>query len=168
MPAVNEPSSRPVPVRKSRFSLSALLLAPLVLSPLFLALRDSYTLVTQLRHGENIMTLLFGFVYALILTLISYRRKIATGTMTAKRPFVWSLVHGALFGLLYFSLVWLPVWITEQIVVYKRPRPLVERIEFFAWGFAAIALLGVVFGGAAGGILGLFWSRCHATDDERS
>jgi hypothetical protein len=88
--------------------------------------------------------------------------------MTTKQPFAWSLVRGAQFGTLYFSLFWLPVWITEQIVVYKRPRPLAERMEFFAYGFAAMALLGVVFGGAAGGILGLFWSRGHAKSDQNS
>jgi hypothetical protein len=152
-------------MRKHRFSLAALLLAPLILSPLFLACRDSLMMVTQQRHVFGIEILGLGFSYALALTFISYRRQKTAGTFSKSKPFFWSLIRGGLFGVLFFSLFWLPVWITEQIVVYTAPRPWTSRLQFFVLGFAVMAFIGLVFGGAAGGILGLYLSGRHAKPD---
>ena len=152
--------------RKSRFSLAALLLAPLILSPFFLAFRDSLMVIKLHRHVYGIEIFALGFSYALALTFISYRRRKSAGTFTTSKPFFWSLIRGSLFGVLFFSLFWLPVWITEQIVVYTARRPWTSRLQFFVLGFAAMAFVGLVFGGAAGGILGLFLSRRRAKPDD--
>jgi MFS family permease len=161
MPASKELSASP----KSRFSLAALLLAPLILSPLFLAGRDSLRVVTRHRHVDGIETYGLVFAYAFALTFISYRRRKAASAFTTKKPFLWFLTRGVIFGVLFFALFAIPVGITEQIVVYSSPRPWTDRLRFFALGFAGIVLLGTVFGGAAGGILGLFLSRRPAKPD---
>ena len=160
MPANKELSSS----RKSRFSLSALLLAPLILSPLFLAGRDSLMVITRHRHVDGIETYGLVFAYAFALAFISYRRRKLQVHSPQKSHF-FGPYAGVIFGVLFFALFAIPVGITEQIVVYSSPRPWTDRLRFFALGFAGIILLGTVFGGAAGGILGLFLSGRSAKPD---
>jgi len=124
-------------------------------------------MVTQHRHVYGIEIFGLGFSFALALTFISYRRQKTAGTFSTSKPFFWSLIRGGLCGLLFFSLFWLPVWITEQIVVYHRPRPWTERLHYFVLGFALVVLvLGVLIGGAAGGILGLLLSGRRQIQNE--
>jgi hypothetical protein len=156
-----------VPVGKHRFSLATLLLIPLVVSPIFLALRDSLTMIARRWNGFGIEICGLGFTYALALTVISYRRQKTSGTLTTKRIFVWSLLRGTLFGILFFFLACFPVMVTEQVVVYKAPRPWTMRFLHLSIDFGVVVLFGGVIGAAAGGILGLFLPRSPDITERR-
>ena len=166
MSADSQSSSQPVSARKHRFSLAALLLAPLILSPLFLAFRLVVNMVARRWYGVGIEILALGFAYPFALTLIAYRRQKNAGTFVTTRPFVWFLIRGTLFGVIFFSLLFLPVEIAEQIVVYTAPRPWTRRCVHVVLGLIMAMIYGVFFGGAAGGILGLYLSGRTAKPDQ--
>jgi hypothetical protein len=149
-------------VRQHRFSLSTLLLIPLILSPLFLAYRESLRIVAHHWNGFGIEIFGLGFAYALSLTIITYRRRTKVGTLVTRRIFIWSLVRGVLFGILFFSFLLLPVGVTEQVVVYTAARPWTMRLFYFLGISFLVAVYGSAIGGAAGGILGLFLPRGKA------
>lgn len=146
-------------MQKLHLSRYNLLLILLIAFPALLTLCYAVMIVTQHWHTFGMEVPFLAFVYSFAATFIIYRYKISSGTLNTNRIFAWSLIRGIAFGLVFFFLFFLPVGMMELSIVYHNILYL-RVIE--GWLLNA-TILGVVFGGAAGGILGLFLPRRQAS-----
>lgn len=140
----------------SRYNLLYILL---IASPALLALCYMVMIVTlHWPSGFGMELLVLALVYPLASTFILYRYQISSGTLNTNRIFVWALIRGMTFGIAFFFLFFLPVGLMELALVYHNILYLgvIER-----W-FLNATVFGIVFGGAAGSVLGLFMPRRQA------
>jgi hypothetical protein len=141
-------------MRRLQFSLTTLLLTPLVLSPLLIALREWRNVARNHHTDLGPATVVLGFVYVLILTLLeSARRRPAT-----PRPLLRSLLHstirGALYGLLYYMLIFFPIAAADQYYIYWN-RSWQNRLAFFTASLRDAVAMGFAVGAATGCAVGL-------------
>jgi hypothetical protein len=137
--------------RRPQFSLSTLLLIPLVFAPLIISLCEAAKVKGGSTPEWDLWVFALGFAFAFALTFISYRRRLAAGAFNTNRPFWWFLFHGVLYGVVCYALLFGPIF----IVMAMNTGQVLEMIGFFA---LIIALPSTVIGAAAGGILGLLLS----------
>lgn len=153
-------------MRRLQFSLTTLLITPLVLSPLLIALREWRNVAKNHHHDLGPATVVLGFVYILILTLLEFaRRRPATSRPTAPRPLLRSLlrgaIRGALYGLLYYLLIFLPIAAADQYYIYWN-RSWQNRLTFFAASLRDAVAIGLAVGittGCAAGLLVWIFAR---------
>src|ERR1700690_643251 len=103
-----ELSPQPVVAPKRQFSLAPLFVIPVLLLPAILSAREVYNVVTKHGRSWGIDTIVFGLIYRLFFDLLSYFRRTAGIRFGWGGPLLWCGVRGSLYGLLHFSLLFLP------------------------------------------------------------
>jgi hypothetical protein len=159
-------------MRRLQFSLTTLLITPLVLSPLLIALREWRNIAKNHHHDLGPATVILGFAYVLILTLLESARRQPKPLYTLLPSLARHTFRGSLYGLLYFLLIFFPIAAADQYWIYWN-RSWQNRLAFFAASLYEAIAMGLAVGAASGCAVGLavwIFSRrpLSNTDDERA
>jgi hypothetical protein len=129
--------------RKFQLSLASVLVLMLMLCPAFIAIRHVVNVANGRERGWTFGEIPFAVVYALALTFITYRRREIATSYRPYRALLWCVVSGAVFGMLYFVLLFESVVIAEWIFVdARRPSMILETL-----------LVGIFLGAPGGAIV---------------
>jgi hypothetical protein len=153
-------------MRRLQFSLSTLLLAPLVLSPLLIALREWRNIAKNHHHDLGAATVVLGFIYVVILTLVEIARRRPTTPRSLPRWVLRSTVRGALYGLLYYMLIFFPIAAADQYYIYWQ-RSWQNRLAFFTTSMRDAIAMGLAVGittGCAVGLITWIFSRRRSSN----
>src|SRR5690349_15156385 len=141
-------------MKRLQFSLTTLLITPLVLSPLLIALREWRNVARNHHTDLGPSTVILGFIYVLILTLLETARRRPTIPRSLPRWVLRSTFRGALYGLLYYMLIFFPIAAADQYYIYWR-RSWQNRLSYFAASMRDAIAIGLAVGVTTGCAVGL-------------
>jgi hypothetical protein len=143
--------------KRPRFSLSAVLLSPLALSPTFLSLYLASDIITHRMQEFGAAIWILAFAYSSILIVFWYRATCRLHKFD-ENPFSWCLQGGGRAGLLYGLLFCLPLE-TARIIFLAGKMSAINIAGQTVGPGIAIVVFSTLTGLAAGGIIGLFLSH---------
>jgi hypothetical protein len=149
-------------MRRIQFSLTTLLILPLVISPLLIAIRECRNIASNHQRELGVATVLLGFLYVLALTLVDCANRPAANDQRLSRAAIRGAIRGGLFGILYYMLIFLPIAAADQYYIYWS-QPWTVRVSDFAALLGSTVFIGLFAGAPIGGAIGFVVGMFRAT-----